>query len=363
MMDDSTEGDKSDQAPAAVSGQYVYPALDRVVFGPGCAETLPEELQRIHANRALLVTSRSLATKTPLAARITELLGPAHAGTFTGIRQHTPSQQVVELAGEAQRVRADVYVSLGGGSVIDAVKAAILAHARESGSVLPQIALPTTLSASEFSPLFGITDERSRIKRGNTSPHVVPRVAILDAELASYTPDWLWLGTGARAVDHAVETVYAPEHQPATDAPALEAIRMLFHYLPESKGRGSISARQQCQIASWLSFFGIANITLGLSHILGREIGARYDVPHGFTSSVLLPVVMSFLLPGTRDRQALIAQAAGVEQPEEAAGAVASLFERLSLPRRLRDLDVPEADLVALASGRQDVLHILREAW
>jgi alcohol dehydrogenase len=360
----------SENLQSIPSGEYAFLPVDKILFGPGSVRQLPEEVKRLDAHRVLLVTTGSVA-RSSLLEQVQNLLGNTLAGTFSGVHQHAPSETVVALVNEAERLRADLLVSLGGGSTIDTTKAAILALARDIGTFLPHIALPTTLSASEFSPLFGVTDEQTRVKAGASNPFVTPRVAILDVNLTDYTPDWLWLGTGVRALDHAVETVYAPDHQPATDAPALEAIRLLFTYLPASRGDASKNARQHCQIAAWLSFFGVANITLGLSHALGRQIGPRYDVPHGYTSAVLLPKVMEYLLPATGARQALVAEAAGVEvhglaeseAARQAPEAVFELVRRLGLPQRLHDLGVPEEDLPSLAGGRDDVLQVLRAAW
>ncbi len=353
-------------------GEYVFPPMDKVTFGPGTVESLPQEVERLAGKRILIITTASVAAKSPLLKRVEDLLGDCHVATFSEVRQHTPSGTVVAAVEAAQANHANMLVSLGGGSVIDATKACILALARDAGAFLPHVALPTTLSASEFSPMFGVTDEKTKLKTGGSSPFVEPQLAILDVDLTEHTPDWLWLASGIRALDHAVETVYAPNHQPATDATSLEAIRLIFKHLPVSvHGEQRRAARQQCQIASWLSFFGVSNITLGLSHGLGREIGPRYDVPHGYTSAILLPKVMAYLLPETLERQALIAAAAGADvhgkaEPEaavEAPAAVSHLVAELGLPQRLRDVGVPEADLSSLAGGREDVLHVLREAW
>jgi alcohol dehydrogenase len=337
-----------------------------VVFGPGAARVLADELAALSLHRALLITTPSLSNHTPLPDRFRQMLGNVLVGICDSTAQHTPAHTVREVEAAIDEHKPDVLISLGGGSVIDTVKAANLAWARDSGTFLPHVSLPTTLSASEFSPLFGVTDEQTKVKAGGNNLFVTPTLVILDAELTVWTPDWLWKSSGFRALDHAVETVYAPDHQPATDAPALEAIRLLFHYLPAScDTRSSLAARQQCQIAAWLSFFGVTNITLGLSHLLGRQIGPRYGVPHGHTSAVLLPKAMEFWLAATRDRQALMAQAMGDAQarPEQAAKRVFDLATALDLPHRLRDLDVPAGDLELLAGGRQDALTILTAAW
>jgi alcohol dehydrogenase len=354
------------------NGEFVFPPIDKVTFGPGSLETLPEQVERLGCTRAFVITTSSIATKTPLLDRLQKLLGSSFAGAFSDVKQHNPARAIVAAVQHAEEAGADLIVSLGGGSVIDNAKASILALARDTAAFPPHIALPTTLSAAEFSPTFGITDEKTRTKTRGSNPFVQPRLVILDVDLTEHTPNWLWNASGVRALDHAVESIYAPDHQPATDAGALEAIRLLFEHLPASTAiDGSKAARQQCQIAAWLSFFGSANVTLGLSHALGREIGPYYDVPHGYTSAVLLPKVMAYLLPETFRRQALIARAAGIpggdrsenELALEAPVAVGGLIERLGLPRRLRDLDVPESDLPKLAAGREDVLHVLREAW
>ena len=350
---------------------YVFLPIDRVIYGPGSITRLPEEVERIGATRVTVTTTGSIARGTALLAQVRDLLGDRVVAVYAGVRQHTPSSAVTELCKELKASEAELVVSLGGGSVIDATKAAVLAVARDTGSFLPHIAVPTTLSASEFSPLFGVTDESTKAKAGGDNPFVTPRVAILDAELTRDTPDWLWTSSGIRAVDHAVETVYAPDHGPVTDATALEAIRLLFQYLPESRSKDAVHERQQCQLAAWLSFFGVENITLGPSHLLGRQIGPRYDVPHGYTSAVLLPRVMEALLPETAARQALVAWAAGAAprdaSPEDAAqaapAAVRDLVSHLDLPHTLQELGVPEEDLDHLSAGRVDIRSILQAAW
>jgi|SRR5579884_1763264 len=363
-------GDHEDVARTPV-GQYIAPSVEKVDFGPGAVEMLPEEIRSQGAKRPFLVTTGSLAGG-PVESEVTALIGDSLSGTFAGVHQHTPSGDVVHLSNVLQSHRPDILVSLGGGSVIDATKAANLALARDTGSFLPHISIPTTLSAAEFSPLFGVTDEQTHVKKGGSSPFVQPQVVILDANLTRLTPDWLWYGSGIRALDHAVETIYAPDRQPATTGAALEAIRLLFDHLPASGGdRLAIAERQQCMMAAWLSFFAVGNITLGLSHALGREIGARYNAPHGFTSAVLLAKVMAYSMDETAPEQARIAEAAGVDRGDrsvtelalEAPVKVEELVSNLRLPTRLRDLGVPEDDIPGLAAGRDDVMHVLSAAW
>jgi alcohol dehydrogenase len=234
----------------------------------------------------------------------------------------------------------------------------------------PHVALPTTLSAAEFSPTFGVTDDVTLAKTSRRVPASAARVIVLDPDLTVYTPEWLWLSSGIRALDHAIETVYAPDHQIVADVPALEAIRLLFRHLEAARDPSAIDDRASCQIAAWLSFFAVANITLGPSHMLGRQIGPRYGAPHGYTSAVLLPAAMTSLLPSTRREQERIARAIrhGLDADEpagaaHAAEAVYGLVDRLGLPHRLRDLKVPRDDLPSLAGGSPALLAILTAGW
>lgn len=164
----------------------------------------------------------------------------------------------------------------------------------------------------------------------------------------------------------------AADHQPATDATSLEALRQLFGGLEADLGaEARLEARQQCMVGAWLSFFGVQNVSLGLSHRLGRIIGPRYDIPHGYTSAILLPHVMSARLEDTSGRQAIIARSLagdpaslrGQTGAEEAARLVSSLVKRLGLPETLREVEVPRGDLVEIAAGDPLALRVLEDSW
>jgi alcohol dehydrogenase class IV len=341
-----------------VRGEYTFLPQERVIFGAGSLERLAGEVERIGAARALIVTGPTLATQTDIVARVEAALGARHAGTFAGIRQHAPQSGVEQATAAARAHAADVLVSVGGGSPIDAAKAVAMALARERGVFLPQIAIPTTLSAAEFSHLVGVTDEQQRAKVGFADPRVTPRIAILDAALTLATPMQLWLSSGIRALDHAVETLYAPGAHPINDVLALEAIRRLFKGLPRSMEQpGDLATRTDLQLAAWMSFFGEVNTPMGLSHNLGRRMGATYNVPHGITSCITLPHVMRHLAPKVAPRLAPIARMlqlaeAGADDFEaalKAADAVSDLIERLGLPRRLSEVGIGAGDLHAIA--------------
>ena len=261
-------------------GTHTFLPTKRVHFGAGSLEKIQEEA--LAKDRAFVVTGRTLYEKTDLIRRVEEILGEKHGGTFPGMGEHTPGSSVEEAARRARG--SDLLVSVGGGSVVDGTKAV----ARELGYPT-HVAVPTTLSGAEWAHRVGVTDEESGRKGGFADPKTVPQVVVLDPETTLFTPEKLWLSTGIRALDHAVEgLLYGGEH-PVTDVTGAEGARRLLAYLPRSReDPEDVDARGELQLAAWLAYFGPFNTPMGLSHALGRRIGASYGVPHGYTSCVTL---------------------------------------------------------------------------
>ncbi len=345
---------------------YTYATPWRVISGAGSVACLPDQLRELGCTRVALMSTRSLE---PHVAAIEELLGDLHVGTYTKFRQHTPLSTVDEAERMAQG--CDGIVAYGGGSVIDGVKAVADRIGRP-----PQVAIPTTLSAGEFTPAAGVTDDTTRIKGATFHPEIQPRLVIHDAALARHTPEALWLSTGMRAMDHAIEAIWSKHPHPMATPLALEAIRLLCRQLPASRDPQALDARSACLDGAWLSISGIMSAGVRLSHPIGHQVGAYWDVPHGVTSCISLPPVMRHLLPETRDAQTRIADALGVAGADAAADAVADLVRELGLPSRLRDVGARREDLptVARAIGdelvemgdpeeRDAVLGLLEQMW
>ncbi len=337
-------------------GTRVSLPTNRVHFGAGSLDKLKEEAEE--ADRAFVVTGRSLFEETDLVRRIEDMLGGKHAGTFSGMSEHTPGSAVEETAEEAEG--ADLLVSVGGGSVMDGTKAVTARLGYPN-----QVAVPTTLSGAEWAHLVGVTDEEAGRKSGFADAQAVPPVVILDPEATVYTPEKLWLSTGIRALDHAIEGFLSTAEHPIEDVLALEGARRLVDCLPRSKEEpDDLDLRLRLQLASWMAYFGPLNTPMGLSHELGRRIGASYDVPHAYTSCMILSPTLAVV--GDRvveDRWTMLTNALGGEPTER----VATLVEDLELPNRLRDTGVPEEDLDTIAEEfedrAEDAREILRRAW
>src|SRR6185312_17397052 len=241
------------QAPV---GEFNLTRLERVIYGPGKVSELKGEMERRGLKRAIVVTTLG---GFPILDQVTAALGPACASVFTGVVQHVPRSTVDALQEEIKRVDADALISFGGGSPIDTGKVAIYGSLPRE---LVHIAIPTTLSAAEYTHAGGVTDETTKVKGGVWDPRVLPRTVINDPLLALETPDWLWITTGMRALDHAIECAYAIRHQPISDALAAKSIALMTKHLPASvntKGDESIAHRGHCQFAAWYSIYGAMN--------------------------------------------------------------------------------------------------------
>jgi maleylacetate reductase len=339
------------------SGTHIFLPTERVHFGADALQRLEEEARPF--GRAFVITGRSLSEKTGLIQRVETLLGDRHAGTFGGIGQHTPGGTVEKAAAQAETAGADMLVAVGGGSVIDGTKAV----ARQLGYPA-QVAVPTTLSGAEWAHRAGVTDESIGRKQGFADPLTVPSVVVLDPGATVFTPEELWLSTGVRALDHAVEGyLYGGDH-PITDVTGLEGARRLMQYLPLSKRTPEdLEVRLELQLASWLAYFGPMNTPMGLSHELGRRVGASYEVPHGITSCIILAPSLQVLREDIpEERWSVLSQALGGDPP----GRVSSLVDELGLPGSLREAGVPEEALETIAGEygerEEDVREILRVA-
>jgi maleylacetate reductase len=335
--------------------------MDEVVFGRPASEVIVEQMDRLGANRAFLMVSGTLNRETDVIENIRRTLGPRCVATFDAMPAHTPRSAVIAAAGQARAANADLIVTIGGGSITDGAKAVQLCLANDVSTVegidairagrggapqlaaptVRQISVPTTIAGGEFSATAGVTNEKTRVKEALRHPLLIPRATILDPWLSTHTPEWLFLSTGIRAVDHCVEGICAREAHPYGDALALKGLSMLAEGLPRVKADASdIDARMDCQIGTWLSTGPLASgVPMGASHGIGYVLGAEFGVPHGYTSCVMLPSVMRWNKSANAGRQALVAAAMG--HPNEDADGVLDRFIRgLGMPRSLREVKV-----------------------
>jgi maleylacetate reductase len=351
-------------------GRVVFGAMDEVVFGRRTSEVLVEQLDRLGAKRAFLMVSGTLNRETDEIENIRRALGPRCVGTFDAMPPHTPRAAVIAAADQARAAEADLIVTIGGGSITDGAKAVQLCLANDvrhpddidriravrgtppqlKAPTVRQISVPTTIAGGDFSASAGVTNEKTKVKESLRHPLVIPRVVILDPWLSLHTPEWLFLSTGIRAVDHCVEGICSREAQPYGDAQALRGLAMLAQAMPRVKADGNdLDARMDCQIGTWLSTGPLASgVPMGASHGIGYVLGAEYGVPHGHTSCVMLPSVMRWNEAANAERQALVSAAMG-HPGENAADVLDDFIGGLGMPRSLQDVRVGPEHFEAIA--------------
>jgi alcohol dehydrogenase class IV len=387
-----------------LSGSYEFLAQDRVIFGRPAAEAVLETADRMGKQRLLIVASKTLSRKTDVVGNIRDALGGRCAGLFDECVEHVPRASVLALAAMVRALSPDLVVTVGGGTPIDTVKVTLLAIAAgvtdESGfdamrirveadgrRVVPsfrdpplrQIIVPSTLSGAEFSNLGGCTDPLRKVKDLYTGRLIGGQVVILDPAITLHTPSWLWLSTGVRAIDHAVETICSRKPQPFTDATCIHALRLLSKSLPANfTDQDNLDGRLESQLAVWLATTGLGRVDWGASHGIGHQLGAVANVPHGHCSCVMLPSVLRWNKRVNAQQQAVVARALGADDGD-AAAAVSKLIEMLGQPTRLRDVGVQHSHYDAIAAGAMqnvfvrsnprpinnanDVREILDMAW
>jgi maleylacetate reductase len=350
--------------------------MEEVHYGKPAAQSVAEVVKAQGAERVFLMVSGTLNRETDEIEKIRRALGNKCVGTFDRMPAHSPRSAVIAAAAQAREARADLIVTLGGGSITDGAKAVQLCLANDVDTVdgldklrnadvkpptVRQVTIPTTLSAGEFSGIAGITNEATRVKELFRHPLTIPQAVILDPEVTRHTPMWLFLSTGIRAVDHCVEGVCSNESTEFTNASALHGLSMLARGLPKVKADPSdMKARLDCQIGSWLSMGGLAaGVPMGASHGIGYVLGAVFDVPHGHTSCIMLPSVMRWSKSANAGRQALIANAMG--HPGKDAGDVLDEFIRgLGMPRSLSEVKIGKEHFDRIARQAMDTPWVPR---
>ena len=365
-----------------LQGEFNPAVPTRIVFGNGKIDSLKDEIQKLGGKRVLVLSGRTVAEKTDAVRRINDGLGDMSAGVYSGLTQRAPLSTAVEAANLALASGADTLVGVGGSTISDAARmiAVLMAEGITTveqlrqlgeeqdmllspnldGKVLPlQVAVPTTLSAGEFNMGGGnVLDDQAGHKIRVRHRRLYADLIMLDSLMTEGTPDWLWLSTGVKAMDHCLERLYPTGNQPAIDAPILAAAEMLFTYLPGSReSDGDPEARLQCLVAAWMSMMGSPNFATGLSHAIGHILGVKYSVGHGYTSCVTQPYVMEFNRPVSATKQALLARSAGIDTrgmsdeaaAEAAARAVDDFVLGMGMPHRIRELEIPESDLPEIA--------------
>lgn len=333
----------------------------RVLFDVDHLHALPPLLDELGARRVMLVTTGGHASR---AYAIAAALPLKDVPIFSGAKVHTP-REVTETA-LSRMDEADALVSIGGGSAIGLGKALGL----ETGAV--HVAIPTTYSGSEMTPVLGQT--HNGLKTVLRDQRVVPNAVIYDVQLTLPLPVATSMASGFNALAHAFEGLYAPDRNHESTEAAQDAIAGLVSSLPLIAADPSdLEARSTALHAAHLAGRVLANQTMGLHHKLAHILGGAYNLPHAELHAVLLPHVVAFneaVIPN------IFSSAADALKHHSASSGLKNLAYVLELPSTLAQLGMPEDGIETTATAlmqnpppnprpfsRDDILALLRNAF
>lgn len=345
---------------------FSFPALERLIYGQPAAAALAAEVERLGAKRVFLVVSGTMNRTTDEVEKLRAALGERYAGCYDRVPPFNPRSAVLEAAELARAAGTDLVVTFGGGSVTEAGKVLrlalhhdirtvegfdpyrVLVHADGTnaskpfeGPCMPQVCIPTTLSAGELTTGGGATDDRVQRKFGHGNPQFIAKSVIFDPAPTLHTPLWVWLSTGVRAIDHATEGLCSPLSNPVSDGMYRHALQLLATSLRRTKqDPNDLDARLQGFYGIWLAIAGRhGGVEMGASHAIGHVLGGSCGVPHGYTSCVMLPHVLRFNRHANGERQRWVADALG-HPGEDAADVLQQFIAELGMPGRLADVGI-----------------------
>jgi alcohol dehydrogenase class IV len=330
---------RGDVAPGEIR-PFAYRMLPgRIVFAAGSVASLPREVADLGAERTVVIAGRSAE---PVSRSVAEGLGSKAVGRIGEVRQHVPAELASSATATAVDLDADLLLAIGGGSSIGLAKAVAL----ETG--IPVLAVPTTYSGSEMTPVYGITD---RVKRTGSDDRVLPRIVVYDPALTLDLSARVTAASGFNALAHCVEALYAPGANPVTSLLAEEGLRTLADALPSCvTAPRALGGRSAALYGAHLAGTALAVAGIGLEHRLSHILGGDHGLVHADVHAVLLPHVAAFNTPAAPDAMAVVARALGAGDDPAAAGpALHRLAVRIGAPTSLAELGMPAGGLDAAA--------------
>lgn len=347
---------------------FSYP--NRIVFGPGAIRTLPDLLAESSAKRVLLVTDEGLV-KAGLVDRVAAQIEVRAKTVLFAEVEPNPSEACVDRAAELLKSEScDLVIGLGGGSAMDAAKAAALRtnhHApfndyeiqiggdrNMTETVPPIIAIPTTSgTGSEVGRSSVVTLADGNRKAVICGPKLLPSVALCDPELTVGLPPHITAATGMDALTHNIEAYLSTAYHPICDAVALGGIQLVSENLETAVRSGAdIDARSNMMLASSMGAIAFQK-DLGAAHSMAHPLSTIAGVPHGLANAIVLAHVMGFNKQSAMQRLGAVAQAMGCpidgrsaeDRADAAIEAVQYLADRIDIPKSLTAVGVTESQI------------------
>ncbi|SHH32233.1 acetaldehyde dehydrogenase [Caloranaerobacter azorensis DSM 13643] len=308
---------------------------EKIYFKYGCLAMALKELKDMNKKKAFIVTDKVLYNL-GFVDKITKVLEEIQIDfkVFFDV-EPDPTLAIAKKGAEEMRsFEPDTIIALGGGSPMDAAKIMWVMYEHpevrfedlamrfmdirkrvfrfpKMGEKAMMVAIPTSAgTGSEVTPFAVITDERTQIKYPLADYELTPDMAIVDAELMMNMPKGLTAASGIDALTHAIEAYVSVCASEYTNGMALEAIRLIFKYLPQAynDGPNNIKAREKMAHASTMAGMAFANAFLGVCHSMAHKLGSMHHIPHGIANALLINEVIRYNAVDNPRKQATFPQ-------------------------------------------------------
>lgn len=365
----------------------------KIYFKRGATDLALRELQG--KKRAFIVTDRYLFNSGTVynVTNVLEEVGIDYQ-IFFDVKPDPTLSTIADALAIVKTYEPDVIIALGGGSPIDAAKILWLMYEQpdtkfediamrfmdirkricripELGKKAMMVAIPTTSgTGSEVTPFAVITDDKTHIKYPVADYALTPNMAIVDPNFVDTMPAGLCAASGIDALVHAIEAYVSCMATNFTNSEALEAIKLVFRYLPRSyaNGKDDPIAREKMHYASTIAGMAFANAFLGLCHSMAHKLGAAFNIPHGIANALLLSQIIKYNATDCPDKQAIFPQyrfpcaknryaqiadeiglqgATDDEKVERLLDAITELKKAIKIPLSIKEFGVTEADFYA----------------
>ena len=373
-----------------------FRAPEKVYIKKGCLTVALDELKSVMNKKKAFIVTDSFLYQHGYTKPITDKLdqmGIIHA-TFSNVAPDPTLACAREGAAQMTAFAPDVIIAIGGGSAMDAAKIMWVLYEHPEADFMDMamrfvdirkriytfpkmgekayfIAIPTSAgTGSEVTPFAVITDEKTGVKYPLADYELMPKMAIIDADMHMTAPKGLTSASGIDAVTHALEAYASMMATDYTDGLALRSLKMIFEYLPRAYDNGPNDpvAREKMANAATMAGMAFANAFLGVCHSMAHKLGAFHHIPHGIANALMLDEVIRFNSaevptkmgtfpqydhPHTLARYAEVADYLGIkgkndtEKLENLIAAIDALKERVGIKKTIRDYVPDEADFLA----------------
>jgi alcohol dehydrogenase class IV len=382
------------------SFQHASPAL-RVFQGPDSLRFVGRELERLGSRRAVVMCGRSLSREGALLGQVLTVMADRCAGVFPGVKAHSPAPAVEEAARDLRRLGADAVVAIGGGSATVTARAATILLAEQGdlaslatsvdaqgrlrspkllASKIPQIVIPTTPTTAVVRAGSAVFDPVVGERRALFDPKTRAQAIFIHPDFCASAPQDLVVGSALNTFAFVLEGLLSPSADPIADALLMHGLRLTARILPDPALATDAALRCDLVLAAVIGGQGSNATGAGIVTTLGHVIGARHGVENGVANIIVLPHALRFNGEAAAPGLAKVATALGVAPDVDAVIAgVDRMLAPLGLPRRLRDVGVPQDALADMAKlGMADwflrgnarpvrdvseLLQVLQEAW